>query len=189
MFFRRSSEKSSIFHHLSNHLSIQMRKIENRFLQQELPRLSRGISRASHGVEVARAVSREPMEVQELNMVTGMQKAVTPVTERFDTDVIDFFYWYDLIWFNMNYNYILMLYIWVILMSYMDEIWVFMSLCDFLWLMRTSRASLWRRFCSDAPGQAWQRLKAKVSYEETLKAVKDFNSKNRPLATTTRREG
>ena len=69
-----------------------MRKIENRFLQQELPRLSRGISRASHGVEVARAVSREPMEVQELNMVTGMQKAVTPVTERFDTDVIDFFY-------------------------------------------------------------------------------------------------
>ena len=92
MFFRRSSEKSSIFHHLSNHLSIQMRKIENRFLQQELPRLSRGISRASHGVEVARAVSREPMEVQELNMVTGMQKAVTPVTERFDTDVIDFFY-------------------------------------------------------------------------------------------------
>jgi len=67
-----------------------MRKIENRFLQQELPRLSRGISRAiSHGVEVARAVSREPMEVQELNMVTGMQKAVTPVTERFDTDVTD----------------------------------------------------------------------------------------------------
>lgn len=50
--------------------------------------------------QVARAVSREPMEVQELNMVTGMQKA-------------------------------------------------------------------------------WQRLKAKVSYEETLKAVKDFNSKNR----------
>lgn len=27
--------------------------------------------------------------------------------------------------------------------------------------------------------KAWQRLKAKVSYEETLKAVKDFNSKNR----------
>lgn len=30
--------------------------------------------------------------------------------------------------------------------------------------------------------QAWQRLKAKVSYEETLKSVKDFNSKNRGLA-------
>eukprot|EP00435_Cladocopium_sp_Y103_P021841 s892_g5.t1 len=50
--------------------------------------------------QVARAVSREPVEVQELNMVEGMQKA-------------------------------------------------------------------------------WQRLKAKVSYEETLKAVKDFNGKNR----------
>jgi len=31
----------------------------------------------------------------------------------------------------------------------------------------------------DGMQKAWQRLKAKVSYEETLKSIKDFNSKNR----------